>query len=48
MIARIVDAHGEAVGHLEPLLDLAQDQQAAVGRQLAAVKAGDNLFALKR
>ena len=47
-ITRIVDAGGETVGHFEPLLDLAQDQQAAVGRQLPAVKAGDNLFALDR
>jgi hypothetical protein len=47
-IARIVDAGGEPVGDLEPLLDLAQDQKAAVGRQPAAVEPGDNLFAGNR
>jgi hypothetical protein len=46
-IARIVDASGETVGDFEPLLDLAQNQQTAVGRQ-AAIEAGDNLFALDR
>ncbi len=47
-IARIVDASGETVGDFEPLLDLAQNQQTAVGRQPAAVEPGDNLFALDR
>ena len=40
--ARIVDAGGETVGDFEPLLDLAQNQQAAVGRQPAAVEPGDD------
>ena len=47
-ITRIVDAGGQTVGHFEPALDLAQDQQTAVGRQPATVEAGDNLFALNR
>lgn len=47
-ITRIVDTGGKTLGHLEPLFDLAQDQQAAVGRQLAAVKAGDDFFAGNR
>jgi hypothetical protein len=44
-IARIVAAGGKTVGDFEPVLDLAQNQQTTVGRQPAAVKAGDNLFA---
>ena len=47
-IAPIVDASGETVGDFEPLLDLAQNQQTAVGRQPATVEAGANLFALDR
>jgi hypothetical protein len=47
-IARIGDAGGETVGDFEPLLDLAQNQQPAVGRQPAAIEAGDQLFALDR
>jgi hypothetical protein len=47
-ITRIVDAGGQTLGHLKPLLDLAQDQQTAVGRQPAAVEPGDNLLALDR
>ena len=41
-IARIVDAGRQTVGHLEPPLDLAQDQQPAVRGQPPAVEAGDN------
>jgi hypothetical protein len=44
-ITRIVDTGGKTLGHLEPLLDRAQHQQAAIGRQPAAVKAGDDFFA---
>lgn len=39
---------GEAVGHPQSLLDLAQDHHAAIGQQMAAVKTGDNFFALDR
>ena len=47
-ITRVLDAGGQAVGHLKPLLDLAQDQEAAVGRQPTAVEAGDEFFASNR
>ena len=47
-ITRIVDASGKTVGDFEPLLDLAQNQQTAVGRQPAAVEAGNDLLALDR
>ena len=47
-ITRIVDAGGETVGDFEPALDLAQNQQTAVGRQPAAVEPGDDLFAGNR
>ena len=43
-IARIVDASGETIGDFEPALDLAQNQQAAVGRQPTAVEPGDDLL----
>ena len=43
--ARIVDAGGEAPGDAEALLDLTQRQQAAIGREGAAVKAGDDRLA---
>ena len=39
--ARVVDAGGEPIGDAEPLLDLAQGQQAAIGGQLSAVEAGN-------
>jgi hypothetical protein len=44
--ARIVDADGEAPGDAEALLDLTQRQQAAIGREGAAVEAGDDRLAL--
>jgi hypothetical protein len=44
--ARIVDAGGEAPGDAEARLDLTQRQQAAIGREGAAVEAGDDQFAL--
>ena len=47
-ITRILDAGGQTVGHRKPALDLAQNQQTAVGRQPAAIEPGDNLFALDR
>jgi hypothetical protein len=47
-ITRILDAGGQTVGHRKSALDLAQDQQTAVGRQPATVEAGDNLLALNR
>ena len=47
-ITRIVDAGGQTVGDSEPALDLAQNQQTAVGRQPAAVEAGDDCFACNR
>ena len=43
-ITRIVDAGGETVGDFEPPLDLAQNQQTAVGRQPAAVEPGNDLL----
>ena len=47
-ISRIVDAGGQTVGHRQPAFDLAQNQQTTVGRQLAAIEPGDNLFAPDR
>ena len=47
-ITRIVDAGGQTVGDFEPALDLAQNQQTAVGGQPAAVEPGDDLFAGNR
>jgi len=46
--ARIVDAGGEAPGDAEPLLDLTQRQQAAIGRELATVETGDDGLACNR
>ena len=43
--ARVGDAAGQARSHAEPLLDLTQHQQAAIGRQPPAVKAGNNRLA---
>jgi hypothetical protein len=43
-ITRIVDAGGQTIGHFEPPLDLAQNQQTAVGGQPAAVETGDDFF----
>ena len=42
----VIDAGGEALGDAEALLDLTQRQQASVGREGAAVKAGDDRLAL--
>ena len=47
-ITRIVDAGGQTIGDFEAALDLAQNQQTAVGRQPAAVEPGDDLFAGNR
>ena len=47
-ITRIVYAGGETIGDFEPALDLAQNQQTAVGRQPAAIEPGDELFAGNR
>jgi hypothetical protein len=47
-ITRIVDAGGQPLGDVQPLLDLAQNQQTAVGRQPAAVEAGNDRLALNR
>ena len=47
-ITRIVDAGGETIGDFEPALDLAQDQEPAVGRQPAAIEPGDDLLACNR
>jgi hypothetical protein len=38
------DAGGQTIGHFEPPLDLAQNQQNAVGGQTAAAKAGDDFL----
>ena len=46
--ARIDDAGGEAPGDAEVLLDLTQRHQAAIGREGAAVKAGDERLACDR
>jgi hypothetical protein len=40
--ARIVDAGREPVGDAEPALNLAQREQAAIGGELPAIKAGDD------
>ena len=47
-ITRIVDASGQPVRDLKPLLDLAQNQHTAVRRQQAAVESGDNRLARNR
>ena len=47
-IARIVDAAGEPLGDAQPLLDLAQQQHAAVGRQQPAVELGHDGLAGNR
>jgi len=47
-IAWICDAGGQAVGYAETLLDLAQDQDAAVRGELPAIKAGDDGLAVDR
>ena len=47
-ITRIVDAGGQTVGDREPALDLAQNQQTAVGGQAATVEPGDDFFAGNR
>jgi ParB-like chromosome segregation protein Spo0J len=44
--SRLVDAGGEAPGDADSLLDLTQRQQAAIGRDGAAVEAGDDRLAL--
>lgn len=43
-IAWIIDAGGDTVGDLEALLDPAQNQHTAIGRQAAAVETGDKVF----
>jgi hypothetical protein len=43
--ARIVDAGSEAPGHAEARLNLAQRQQAAIGREGPSVEAGDDRLA---
>ncbi|ESX40621.1 hypothetical protein X762_31000 [Mesorhizobium sp. LSHC426A00] len=40
--ARIVDATRQTLGHPQPLFHLGQGQNAAVGRQHAAVETGDD------
>ena len=47
-ITRIVNTSSETIGDFEPALDLAQNQQTAVGRQPAAIEPGDELFAGNR
>ena len=47
-ITRIVDAGGQTIGDRQPALDLAKNHQTTVGRQAAAVEAGDNVFAVDR
>jgi hypothetical protein len=39
--ARVVNAGREPIGDAEPALDLAQGEQAAVGRESPAVEAGN-------
>jgi hypothetical protein len=43
-ITRIVDAGGQTIGDRQPALDLAQNQQTAVGGQPAAVKPGNHFL----
>jgi hypothetical protein len=47
-IARIADAAGEPLGDAQALLDLAQQQHAAIGRQEPAVEFGDDGLARNR
>ena len=42
----VINAGGEALGDAEALLDLTLRQQAAIGGEGAAVKAGDDRLAL--
>ena len=46
--ARVLDAGGHAIGDAKPLLDLAQNQNAAVRRQQTAIEFGDNRLAEDR
>ncbi len=46
--ARVLDAGGDAVGDAKPLLDFAQNHNAAVRRQQAAVEFGDDCLAANR
>lgn len=46
--ARIVDAARQTVGHTQPLFHFGQSQNAAVGRQHAAVETGDDGLAADR
>ena len=41
-VAWVREARRQASGHVEALLHLAQHRQATVGRQVAAVEAGDD------
>ena len=43
--ARIVDAGGETIGDAQPLLDLAQHQDAAVRRQQTTIECRNDGFA---
>ena len=45
---RVIDASGKPVGEAKPALDLAQGQQAAVGREVPAVEAGHERLARDR
>jgi hypothetical protein len=40
--SRIVDASGKTLGHTEARLNLAQRQEAAIGREGTAVEPGDD------
>ena len=44
----VIDARGEPIGDTQTLLDLAQGQQAGIGRQQSAIEPGHNGFAGNR
>ena len=46
--ARVLDAGGHAIGDAKALLDLAQNQNAAIRRQQTSVEFGDNRLAGNR
>jgi hypothetical protein len=46
--ARVLDAGGHAIGDAKPLLDLAQNHNAAVRRQQATIEIDDDCLAANR
>ena len=48
VITRVFDAPRQPLGDPQPTLDLGQQQNAAIRRQLTAVKSGDDRLAADR